>query len=360
LRLLRRPSVSQNADYVKAFPTAADYGTAATQWAAAITAAHTGVAIAALASPVKPGTAPPRQQTWNAGLFSTLRGVSAVTMHEYTDTQIGSGSGPVKFGPADVPVVLGAPFYWVDAIAARTATLPPSVTGGVWLTEFNLKDDQVTGICGTWAHGLYLATEATLLLAHAINASTPPSAKVSLAIPWQFLGDASMGSVFATASDFNFADSPDPELPTTPYNRSAAGFTLGALAAASHGHTSAAALAFSPNPPAHGAHGLVYGTILGIAFSGSSSGHASGVDSAGGDAAFVLNLGAAPYTLDALSLLPGNMTRFETASAAPTAAVNADSVVAVQQGALPPDGSLLLPPYSATTLLSVPGGSVRC
>jgi hypothetical protein len=272
-------------------------------------------------------------------------------MHEYTDTQIASGGGTVKFGPADVPVLLGAPFYWVGAIAAQTATLPPAVTGGVWITEFNLKDDQVTGVCGTWAHGLYLATEATLLLSLSFNVSTPPSAKVALAIPWQFLGDASMGAIFATTDDFNFSGSPDPSLPTTPYNRSAAGFTLGALAAASHGHTSAAQIAFSPNPIAHGANSLVYGTLLGVAFSGSGvSKKANEASGSSENAAFILNLGPAPYTLDARSILPGNATHYESAFALPTSAVNADSVVTVQRGTLPPDGSLLLPPYSVTTL----------
>ena len=316
----------QNPDYLKAFPTAADYGLVATQWIAAITSVYPDVSIAAIASPVKPGSPSPREQTWNAGLLSTLRGASALTMHEYTDTRIGK-AGP--FTPADVPVLLGAPFYWVNAIAAQVALLPPSV-GGIWVTEFNLKDSQVTGVSGTWAHGLYLATEAMLLVSNA-------SARIQLAIPWQFLGDASMGSIFSTTTGFSFTGSPDPTLPTTPYNRTAAAFTLGAFATASKGRTSASPLTISPNPFAQGADGR-YDTIVGVAFEGGKA----------GASAVLLNLGASAYDLDVESI--GSFTRFETFSASPTSPVNTDSVVTFAQGT--PGISMLLPPYSIAALTS--------
>lgn len=314
----------QNPDYLKAFPTSADYGKIASTWITAIKAAHPGVAIAVVAAPVKPGTPSPREASWNSGLFSTLTGADAVTMHEYTDTQIGH---PAKFTEADVPVLLGAPFFWVGAIAKQTSTLPTGLS--VWVTEYNLKDAQVTGVCGTWAHGLYLAAEAALL--------TNGSTRVDLVIPWEFLGDASMGSAFATTDGFNFVGSPDPTLLTSVYGRTASGFTLGALASASHGHDSAVALDFSFNPTAHGANGLVYGTIMGVLFSGGGL----------SPSAFLLNLGpTANYSLSALSV--GNFTHFSTLSAPPTAAVNADSVVTSVQGAL--NATLWLPPYSLTVL----------
>jgi hypothetical protein len=191
-----------------------------------------------------------------------------------------------------------------------------------------IQDPEVTAVCGTWAHGLYLATEVALLASNA-------SMRVEVAIPWEFLGDASMGSIFATSSGFAFTGSPNQNLPTTPYNRSATGFTLGSFAAASKGRTSAAGLTFSPNPPANGVNGLIYGTIVGVAFSGGP-----------GLSAAVLNLGASIYQLNISNI--GTFKRYETSSATPTAPVNMDAVVKVVQGA--PGDILTLPPFSITVL----------
>lgn len=315
-----------NADYLKAFPTAAGYGAAASQWIAAIKAAHPGAAIAAIAAPVKPGNPSPREQTWNAGVFSKLVGADAVTMHEYTDSQVPPG----VFEAADVPAFLGAPFYWVNAIAGATAQLPAGLA--VWITEYNMKDPQVTGVCGTWAHGLYLATEAVLLAPNA-------AARVALMVPWEFLGDASMGGIFAAANGFNFSGSPDPTLPTIPFDRTAAGFTLCAFALASHGRTAAAALSFKDNPPAHGANGLVYDTIIGVFFSGGAP----------TDAAVVLNLGNASYGLSLGGF--GVLHRYETVWAPPMKPVNSDGAVSAVNGSLPTSGLLQLPPFSISVLV---------
>ena len=304
----------------------------ASQWIAAIKAAHPGAALAAVAAPVKPGVPSPREEGWNAGLFSTLAGADAVTMHEYTDTQI---TPPGVFSAADVPVLLGAPFYWVGAIAEATARLPLGLD--VWVTEFNLKDASVTGVCGTWAHGLYLAAEAVLL-------AVSPVARVALAVPWEFLGDGSMGSLFATTTGFDFAGSPNPGLATTPYNRTAAGFTLGALGAASHNRTAAQALSFEYNPRAEGAKGFTYETLLGVVFTAS--------DAATPPGAVLLNLGpCGNCTADAAS--SANFSSYVTFYAAPQDAVNADAVVKTAGGALPPTGAAVpLPPYSITVLVA--------
>ena len=57
------------------------------------------------------------------------------------------------------------------------------------MTEFNIKDTVASGVTGTWAHGLYVAT--TILLAMNTNASRISALNVFCSIK-----DAQLGTLF--------------------------------------------------------------------------------------------------------------------------------------------------------------------
>ena len=90
----RHDADNNDADYVKAFPTGADYGKEASKWLAAIRAAYPAAAISVVGVPSYRSGNDPRLTGWNKGLFSTLTGARAgdgVTMHEYDPTGAGAG-----------------------------------------------------------------------------------------------------------------------------------------------------------------------------------------------------------------------------------------------------------------------------
>jgi len=299
----------------------------ATTWINAILKVHPTVTFIAVGAPAVIGNNA-RKQSWNADMFKTLRGASAVSMHEYHDSYIGTST---SFTAAQVPIMLGAPFYYWSLISAAAGALPAGIS--VAMTEFNLKDTTASGIAGTWAHGLYIATEVML----ALN----DTARFELVDMHCAVADASVGAVFSSTDAFNFALSPDPSLATALFGRSATAWTTGLLTAAAGGQTAVRSLAFKPNPPVPGGATGPYPSLLGAAFTDASGTRAT---------AAVLNIG--PTALDLqLAQAGGPYLRFETASADPRAAINDDSKVTLVKAPVPGSGTLSLPAYSVTVLL---------
>ena len=63
--------------------------------------------------------------------------IVALSMHEYHGSMIGAST---SFGSKKVPIMLGAPFFYVDVITTAIAAHVPAALN-VWMTEFQLKDD---------------------------------------------------------------------------------------------------------------------------------------------------------------------------------------------------------------------------
>lgn len=203
------------------------------------------------------------------------------------------------------------------------------------ITEYNLlysasKPD--VPAFGTWAHGLYVATEAVLLAASPRVAAGRINKHCLVAYAYD-------GVLFEDTTSFDFDMSPDTTLATTTFGQSAAAVTLTLVAVAARNATAAAALAFSPNPPVQpGGGGAAYPSLAGTAFSG------AGV----GNAAVVVNLAATEYSWGAA---PAWATSYKQVSvAAVTRAVNdAASQVTSATGSIQ-GGSVKLPPYSVTLI----------
>lgn len=312
-------------DFIKAFPTGADYGSEATKWAKAISAKYPKAVFAAVGAPAIIGDND-RKEQWNDKMFSALEGINVVTMHEYHDSQIGKSD---SFKSKDVATMLGAPFHWLKVISDAADKLPSGVQ--VWMTEFNLKDDDAVGVAGTWAHGLFIATEVVLAL---------QSSRMGLVNMHNTISAANAGALFADSSSFDFDNTPDKTLPTVEFGRAATGWTTYLLATAFKGQTRQEPLVFSPNPQITGVNHS-YASLLGAALSKGPN----------GPSAVVINLASSEQDLD-LSQAGGPYSSYQSVSAAdPTTPINEDSKLTFAKGSVPKK-TLQLPAYSVTILLS--------
>ena len=324
-------------DYINAFADGAAYGKVASVWVAAVRAAYPRVTLSVVGVPSdrSGGAANERFKTWNDKLFSNLDGMrigDGVSMHEYDAS--GAGSGKV-FTKADVPIMLATPFANVKRISIAADALP--TWASVWITEYNLRFNTAlpdVPMFGTWAQGLYVATETLLML----NVSRIASGRIN---KHSLLSIAANGAIFEDTASFDFAMSPNTKLPTTLYGRSAPGIVLTLIGAASFRATLATTIAFSPNPLTPSG----VDSLVGVAFSGSGSGE--------GESAVILNLAPEAFKLTQSTVL-SKYTAFEQASIDDaTTPVNQESDVTKTSGDIA-GGTLSLPPYSVTRLTTTP------
>lgn len=244
---------------------------------------------------------------------------------EYHDSQIGTAA---SFKASDISTMLGAPFYWMAGVTTAIAANVPAPLS-MWMTEFNLKDTTASGIAGTWAHGLFIATEVLL----AVNSSRITGVNMHCAV-----AEADVGAVFADTASFDFDLSPDKSLVTAVFGRSATGFSTGLIGAAMLGATSASSLHFSSNPSQRGANGP-YPSLVGASFSGGA--HATAV---------IVNL--APTALD-VGVFGGAFATFSSLSAAdPTRGVNNAGKITQASGSVTASTPLRVPAYSVTSLVA--------
>ena len=263
-----------------------------------------------------------------AELFASLTGArtgDGVSMHEYDATGAGSGS---TFTEKDVPTMLATPFATAARIGTAAEALPPWAS--VWVTEYNLlynagKPD--VPAFGTWAHGLYLATETLLLL------TTVPKVAAGRVCRHCLFSFAADGALFEDTASFDFAMSPDKKLPTLLYGRSAAAEALALIGNASMARTSFAPLAFAPNPKTPGG----VDSLVGASFSG------------GGAAAAAVVVNLSPTDLQLSAAESAGFSAFAQVSAVDaTTPVNKASTLTRAAGAI--SGKLLLPAYSVTMM----------
>ena len=269
---------------------------------------------------------PPAQ--WNSQLFASLVGARAgdgVSMHEYDASGAGTGK---KFTEADVPTMLATPFATAARIATAAQALP--AWSSIWITEYNLlynanKPD--VPCFGTWAHGLYLATETLLVL------TTVPKVAAGRVCRHCLFSFAADGALFEDTASFDFDMSPDKTLPTLLYGRSAAAEALALVGNATKERTSFAPLAFAPNPKTPGG----VDSLVGASFSG------------GGLSAAAVIINLSPTALQLSAAETAGYTAFVQVSCADaTTPVNKEG--AVTRAAGPVSAKLALPAYSVTHL----------
>jgi hypothetical protein len=113
------------------------------------------------------------------------------------------------------------PFQVSQELNKKIATsVPTNVT--VWITEYNIdysKDVEDVFVFGTFAHGLFLATESILFLQE-------PQIAAGFVCRHCLLSDANNGALFVNDNAFNFDQSPNRSLATNTYGLSATGAIL--------------------------------------------------------------------------------------------------------------------------------------
>ena len=325
----RHDADNNDADYVKAFPTGADYGKEASKWLAAIRAAYPAAAISVVGVPSYRDSNKARLTDWNKQLFASLTGARAgdgVSMHEYDATGAGTGK---TFSQRDVPTMLATPFATAARIATAADALP--AWASIWVSEYNLlynaaKPD--VPAFGTWAHGLYLATETLLFL------TTVPKVAAGRVCRHCLFSFAADGALFEDTASFDFAMSPDKTLPTKLYGRSAAAEALALIGNASAARTSFAPLAFSPNPKTPGG----VDSLVGASFAGGGA----------APAAVVVSLSPTALQLSAAEVA-GFSSFVQVSAADATTPVNKPETLTRSAGSIT-GGNLQLPAYSVTYL----------
>lgn len=317
--------LQHNPAYAKVYPTGAVYGRAVNAWVTAIRAEFpaSSIAIITTASAGGGGSA------WNTDLFSALApGLENLyaTMHEYHPSGLSCAGCPLT--PARAAAMVNHTAVIAAQMAAAVAALPPSVAG-VWVTEWSLDANgnatqKEALVYGTWAEGLFCAALALRYVA---------IERVVLMDKHALIGDATAGQLFSGADDFNVPGTPNKSLPTTPWTRTASGWSLGLLGDAAVGATTAAPVALG-------------GAGAGAAFF-LPGGAARGA---------LLNGGAAPLQVAADALAAaglGACTTAKSLSADPTKGINNEGAgaVAVETAPVASSGvAVTLPPWSVTLL----------
>ena len=308
-------------DYQQAFPRADDYVREAEVWIKRLRHAFPEAKIAVIGADKRPIRTPEeekkhaRRNGWNAVVAEGLAGVAdAITVHPYT-----GGGRPETF---TIPTFLATPQASFESKREAWSAL-----GGLelWLTEYNLFDRDVA-IHGTWAHGLFAASQTLQFLREP---------RAELVHFHAGTGNAVFGAVFSSQNGFGYDNQfvkPSARPKTLKFGLSASGQTLELVAGALRRKTAAHELDFGTSAPQ-----LPGGrdALVGWLFKG------------WGQSALVLNLSAREQVLD-LAALPAQGAYVQR-SAPPRALITGHSGT-VQERRGRAGRSLRLPPYSVTRI----------
>jgi hypothetical protein len=310
----RPPGNPHADDYLKRFPTAADYAEQMNHWIAALHKAFPGVQVAAVATDAEDVPhLTQRRATWNADVLPILRGEDAVTIHENLRV----------FSAASLPADLAFPYLHFQKLEANEMALFASYHLPVWITEFNLADHTPGHVlAGTWLQGLFAADEALLFL------SDPAITYLGLN---GTMGTAGAGAIFSNDEGFGRGGPP-----TVPLALTSAGVTMAAIGAAFAGGSAAQPLGFSPSPE--------------LAGTGAPALAGESVTTGSGTELVLVNLSDQPYPLDLSSFYSGQYSATEVTAASVTTKVTGPSSVATSTST--GTGPLTVPAYSLVTVTS--------
>lgn len=255
-------------NYVNVFASVEQYATTARVWAEALTHRWPRLRVSVPAAgssahckgkPSGSSGCEKRRTTWNAGLASALRGVSAVaaiSVHQYPGATLPSlttGTKCPSWGYGDtaqqtheltqlhdttegggVARMLGVPAHSaLPELAEVAKELPGSE---IFVSEYNMRDN-----CGaaeyTWAQGLFAATLALLYI------QTP---RVELTAVWSLGGAAGYTSLY-TSNDSLAGLCCNLPRPTVVNAPTAQGLLLGALSVAAGNRSLVELLDITPN-----------------------------------------------------------------------------------------------------------------
>lgn len=277
----------------KLFPDAETYGRIATEWIAALKQAFPEAKIAVCGSFVASDSQSERRRTWNPRMMTTLKGADIITTHLYAGEIVRTererlGLSEVQAQqaltaeeraaralaptPENTAKSIGLAYEVWDKLLAKTQ-IPTGMD--VWVTEWSTGGAGGTG--NLWMTSLvtgalldaFLRTNVTLACHH------------------------TMGSAFnRPANARRNPDNPGDGGETT-NELNATGIVLREFALAMNGRTRTTELRFAAAPRVQLVTGREYSSLVGWAF-----GHEARPD----DSAVLLNLSAAPLTVNSASL----------------------------------------------------------
>jgi hypothetical protein len=259
-------------------PASTVYAGVCTQWIAAIKKQFPQSQVAALAATSHDTDS--RGKSWNSGLFPTLKGEDAITMHTYPGDTLAKGA---PFDDASAEVMLAASFSNWAGLEKDIAGIPAGLP--IWITEYDLRDES-NPVWGTWAHGLFVSTMTLLYL---------EEPRVQIAAKYTLVQDAIHGDIFNNTSGFfnvnsQFTPPPNPPL-TAAWGRSAADMALGEVGAAAASASQAVRLNFPAAPVLGDGKGTSYGAVYGWSFANGTA-----------QRAVILNLSNQALTIDVSGL----------------------------------------------------------
>lgn len=333
-------------DNIEKFPQAEDYARTCREWMPAIRAEFPEAKICVLGAAVRQGDAP-RRSTWNEKILPLVAGADAISLHVYQGTGLGAiadrlmeAAGLVKTKeqggggmwastekqraqleafqkPEGLRNMLGMPFQRMTEFP-EPATVPAGMQ--VWVTEYNLFDRVGPGR-GTWAHGLFAASLTLGFLARE---------NVSLLVYHELINNPGFFAIISSADAYEKAYGFNGQ--TEPFSYSGQGLAMKFLGEAILEKTSAASLAFSPNPEIVSDNSK-YPSLTGFRFSAQDK-----------NEIVVVNVSEKALPLSFQKMFPGQKLRSLTLSADPRLLVTGAGQVKESAGSASSDCEI--PPYS--------------
>ncbi|HEX4215476.1 MAG TPA: hypothetical protein VIA06_19320 [Candidatus Dormibacteraeota bacterium] len=166
-----------NAAYVKAFPTAADYGTLVASAVVQLHRLFPGVEVAAVGSMPSKTV---REKGWNQQVLESAQGhgglPDALTLHVYPDPL----SGDLRTGK--LPWLFKSAYHQEQEIRSTIGSWPDAPPDGAWITEYDLRPRHPAAISNpaqtTYAGALFVA---------ALTLMQPEASRVRLLDFWTSL-----------------------------------------------------------------------------------------------------------------------------------------------------------------------------
>ncbi|GAB5562202.1 MAG: hypothetical protein SynsKO_38490 [Synoicihabitans sp.] len=329
------------------FPTPEEYGRVCSEWIRAIKAEFPGVQCALVAGG-KPHKA--RSKNWIERALSTCPEADAIVVHVYTPSGL---AGPARknftagtealvdhdrtlplaerqrqeLAKLNTPEGIARVMATAYSAAAKVQEFNTRTSMPIWLTEWNLRDDEAA-FRGTWAHTLFTATMFHGLLEN-------PAIEIT---HYHNVMSPIFGAFYRTAEELDHVVIKD--LKSQPWHLTAGGLALQFFARTTTGRVGAEPL----NLPSAGtleSAGMTAPTSFGWRFR-----------QAGGSTAIILvNLGEKAQTVATRELSPAGVP-VETYSAPVDHYIESNDSVAAQPSTL--GDTLSLPPFSVTLINPTP------
>lgn len=337
----------EDKDNKSVFATAESYAEIANQYITALKRDFPQVKIAVVGNSLRDGqlnnsNLSVRFLKWNEVIYDKVKGADAISFHVYGGSGLDlilTNEKKIKHmqrsdytdaekkvyqqafdDPNSVSKTLGAPYARTNMADKNDIAHVPA-GWKVWITEYNLFENEGI-VAGTWAHGLYVASQALSLMSNK---------KIDLICYHNIAHGAQFGAIFNNENGFNgFLKNS----PTFSDSYSASGYVLQMIGEAIMGKTEMLNLDFSNSLQTFFFKDIYYPSLLGFKFN------------KGNQSAFIIvNLSDKKIDLD-MKKITGENLSFKQLSGNPRSQVSSQNDLNIKVGKLAP--MLEVGPYSIT------------